>query len=52
MNCPYCKVPLMGGMKICPKCKYDTSTSDGGPEHKRWLDSHDPAKVAQEEQAR
>lgn len=30
MNCPNCGVPLMGGMKICPKCKWDTSSSDGG----------------------
>ena len=30
MNCPNCGVPLMGGMKVCPKCKYDTRTSDGG----------------------
>ena len=30
MNCPHCGVPLMGGMKVCPKCKYDTRTSDGG----------------------
>ena len=32
MNCPHCGVPLMGGMKVCPKCKYDTRTSDGGPQ--------------------
>lgn len=30
MNCPNCGVPLMGGMVICPKCKYDTRTKDGG----------------------
>ena len=31
MNCPNCGVPLMGGMVVCPKCKYDTRTKDGGP---------------------
>lgn len=30
MNCPNCGVPLMGGMSVCPKCKFDTKTSDGG----------------------
>lgn len=37
MNCPHCKVPLMGGMTVCPKCKYDTKTADGGEKHKEWL---------------
>lgn len=30
MNCPNCGVPLMSGMNICPKCKYDIRTKDGG----------------------
>ena len=30
MNCPNCGVPLMGEMVICPKCKFDTRTKDGG----------------------
>lgn len=30
MNCPNCGVPLMGGMSICPKCKYDIREKDGG----------------------
>ncbi len=30
MNCPNCGVPLMGGMTVCPKCKYDTRSKDGG----------------------
>ena len=30
MNCPNCGVPLMGGMVICPKCKFDIRTEDGG----------------------
>ena len=30
MNCPNCGVPLMGGMSVCPKCRYDTRTKDGG----------------------
>ena len=40
MNCPHCKVPLMG-MTICPKCKYDTSTKDGGDKHILWLIEHE-----------
>ena len=47
MNCPYCKVPLMGGMSVCPKCKYDTRTSDGGPKHHEWLASNSPAAKAE-----
>lgn len=27
----------MGGMTVCPKCKYDTKTADGGEKHKEWL---------------
>ena len=30
MKCPNCGVALMGGMTVCPKCKYDTRTVDGG----------------------
>lgn len=37
MNCPYCHVPLMGNMTLCPKCKYDTHTTDGGAQHVNWL---------------
>ena len=37
MNCPHCKVALMGGMTVCPKCKYDTKTADGGKRHGEWL---------------
>lgn len=37
MNCPHCKVALMGGMTVCPKCKYDTRTPDGGKRHGEWL---------------
>lgn len=37
MNCPYCNAPLMGGMTSCPKCKYDTRTTDGGAKHREWL---------------
>ena len=37
MNCPHCNVPLMGGMTVCPKCKYDTKTKYGGEKHKQWL---------------
>ena len=38
MNCPYCKDPLMSGMTICPKCKYDINKHPtGGKEHVLWL---------------
>lgn len=37
MNCPHCNVPLMGGMTVCPKCKYDTKTKYGGEKHMQWL---------------
>lgn len=36
MNCPGCGAPLMGNMKICPKCKYNIQVPEGGPEHKAW----------------
>ena len=38
MNCPYCGVPLMGGMYVCPKCKYDTREKDGGEYFKNYKD--------------
>ena len=41
MNCPHCKVTLMGGMTVCPKCKYDTRSSDGGRKHAEWLADND-----------
>ena len=40
MNCPHCKVPLMGGMSTCPKCKYDTKLPGGGEKHVLWLLDH------------
>ena len=43
MICPHCRVALMGGMTVCPKCKYDTKTSDGGRKHAAWfVDSGEP----------
>ncbi len=30
MNCPNCGVSLMGGMTVCPKCKWDNTQIDGG----------------------
>lgn len=38
MDCPHCKVPLIGGMTTCPKCKFDITTIDGGPAHKAWME--------------
>ena len=43
MNCPHCNIPLMGGMTVCPKCKYDTRTVDGGALHVQWLVDHKEA---------
>ena len=40
MNCPHCKVPLMGGMTSCPKCKYDAKQPEGGEKHAIWLVEH------------
>ena len=47
MDCPHCKVPLMGGMKECPKCKYDISYPDGGPKHQAWLYENSPERKAE-----
>lgn len=52
MNCPHCNVPLMGGMTVCPKCKYDTKTPDGGEKHKQWLEANrvpTPEEIAEAE---
>lgn len=38
MDCPHCKVPLIGGITTCPKCKFDITTIDGGPAHKAWME--------------
>ncbi len=49
MNCPGCGVPLMSGMKVCPKCKWDTTKPDGGEgylEHKKKI------QIQQEEEER
>lgn len=45
MNCPHCDVPLI--MTVCPKCKYDVNTPDGGEKHKEWLAN----KIAAEKKA-
>lgn len=37
MNCPQCNVPLVNGLTVCPRCKYDTKTKDGGEKYKQWL---------------
>ena len=36
MNCPGCGVSLVGGMKVCPRCKFDTSKPDGGELFKKY----------------
>ena len=37
MNCPHCNVPLVNGLTVCPRCKYDTKTKDGGEKYIQWL---------------
>lgn len=46
MKCPNCGVSLMGGMYICPKCKYDTRTADGG-ESFRYFQEHGATEYAE-----
>lgn len=48
MNCPYCNVPLMGGMSTCPKCKYDTKAPGGGKNHIIWLFEHEKTPTAEQ----
>ncbi len=36
MKCPGCGVDLMGGMKECPKCKYDTRYPGGGEKYRKY----------------
>ena len=40
MDCPHCKVPLMRGMNVCPKCKYDIKSPYGGDSHLQWFIEH------------
>ena len=41
MDCPHCKVPLMGKMTVCPKCSFDTAKPGlGGENHILWLLEH------------
>lgn len=49
MNCPNCGVPLMGGMKVCPKCKWDTTKPNGGD---GFLEYKQKIKLQQEEEQR
>ena len=48
MDCPYCKTPLLSGMTICPRCKYDTALPDGGEEHVLWVKEEQERKSRQE----
>ena len=49
MNCPNCGVPLMGGMVICPKCKYDSRTSDGGESFRKYHEQKEREKAEAEQ---
>jgi len=40
MDCPHCKVPLMRGMNVCPKCNDDIKSPYGGDSHLQWLIEH------------
>ena len=50
MNCPNCGVPLMGGMVICPKCKYDSRTKDGGESFRLYKEQKERQKIEEERQ--
>ena len=51
MNCPNCGVPLMGGMIICPKCKFDTRTKDGGDSFREYKNRIQNQKAKEEADA-
>lgn len=44
MKCPHCNVEVLGG-NVCPKCKYDVRTSDGGLLHKQWLEAKEYVNI-------
>ena len=46
MNCPNCRTPLLGGLTVCPKCKYDTTKKNGG---KIYLDIQNKKQQEREE---
>lgn len=40
MDCPHCKIPVLGNMGVCPKCKYNIKELGGGENHLQWLIDH------------
>jgi uncharacterized protein YbjQ (UPF0145 family) len=52
MNCPNCGVPLMGGMVICPKCKFDSRTTDGGEGFRKYNELKEKQRIEEEERLR
>lgn len=51
MKCPNCGVELLGSMKICPKCKYDTTLGMISPEYVKKLADDSAEKAELEAQA-
>lgn len=52
MNCPNCGVPLIGGMVICPKCKFDSRTKDGGESFRKYREQKERQRLEEEERRR
>ena len=50
MNCPNCGVPLLGGMNVCPKCKWDLALGAISPEYARKMEeAEEKAGLAEED---
>ena len=47
MDCPNCGRPL-GGMVICPKCRFDTREKDGGESFRRTREQKEKQKQEEE----
>lgn len=53
MKCPGCGVELMASMQVCPKCRYDTRTADGGEAYRaRMVSAEEAERRAREERER
>ncbi len=42
MKCPNCGIELLGSLKICPKCKFDTTLGMVSPEYLKKLEEQLP----------
>lgn len=50
MKCPNCGIELLGGMKVCPRCKYDTSLGIISPDYIKKQDIGKEERESLEEQ--